>query len=81
MKIGIDIGGSHIGIGLVDGDKLLDSVEAIFTYEEKKNIKETILKNIDELISKLLYKNDLQIQNIEMIGIASPRNNFWRHYC
>ena len=30
MKIGIDIGGSHIGIGLVDGYNLIDTIDRFF---------------------------------------------------
>ena len=31
MKIGVDLGGSHVGIGLVDGDKIIDIKDKIFT--------------------------------------------------
>ena len=41
MNIGIDIGGSHIGIGVVSPDgKILKKVEEKITYIEKNNIKE-----------------------------------------
>lgn len=72
MKIGIDLGGSHVGVGLVDEDKLIDTIDKIFTEEEKKDIKLAIITNIDNLINQLLYKHDLKIQDIERIGIASP---------
>ncbi len=72
MKIGIDLGGSHIGIGLVDGENLLDTIDNIFTQEDKENIENSILKYIDDSINKLLYNHDLKIQDIELIGIASP---------
>ena len=72
MKIGIDLGGSHVGVGLVEEEKLIDTVDKIFTAEEKKNIEVSILTNIENLINQLLYKHDLKIQDIERIGIASP---------
>ena len=40
MKIGIDIGGSHIGIGVVDKNgKIVEKIEKRLTEVEKKNIK------------------------------------------
>lgn len=35
MKIGIDIGGSHIGIGLVDGNSIIRKIEKDFAFYEK----------------------------------------------
>lgn len=72
MKIGIDIGGSHIGIGLVDGYNLLDTVDKFFSVEDRKNIENAILRNIDELLNKLLNRNNISINSIEKIGVASP---------
>ncbi len=68
MKIGIDLGGSHIAIGVID-DKgyIVEKIEKRLLYKDKKNIKETIenyiIKNTNELMSK--YK-------IKEIGIAVP---------
>lgn len=72
MKIGIDLGGSHVGVGLVDGEELIVHIDKNFTEEDKIDIKGTILKDIDELINTLLEENDIKIDEIEMIGIASP---------
>ena len=72
MKIGIDIGGSHIGVGLVEEHKLIDTVEKFFMQEDKKDIENVIVRNIDELINELLVKNKKSLQDIEKIGIASP---------
>lgn len=72
MKIGIDLGGSHVGVGLVEEDKLIDTVDKIFTEEEKKNIEASILDNIDKAIDKLLAVHNMKIEDIERIGIASP---------
>lgn len=68
MKIGIDLGGSHIAIGVID-DKgyIVEKIEKRLLSKDKKNIKETIenyiIKNTNELTSK--YK-------IKKIGIAVP---------
>lgn len=72
MKIGIDLGGSHIGIGLVEEDKIIDIKEKHFNREDRINIEETIINSIERLIGELLQDNNLTIENIEAIGIASP---------
>ena len=66
MKIGIDIGGSHIGIGLVD-----DNGKIIL--KEEKYIKNA--DNIKDIIEEFIIENVMQltlIYNIESIGIAIP---------
>lgn len=72
MKIGIDLGGSHIGVGLINGGEILDIKEKIYTPEEKQDIKSNIFRIIDELIKELLKSNNLKIEEIELIGMASP---------
>ncbi len=72
MKIGIDLGGSHIGVGLVENENLLDTVDKFFSSEDRKDIENAILRNIDELINELLNKNNIVLENIEKIGVASP---------
>lgn len=68
MKIGIDLGGSHIAIGVID-DKyyIVEKFEKRLLAKDKKNIKESIesyiIKNVNELTQK--YK-------IKEIGIAVP---------
>ena len=68
MKIGIDLGGSHIAIGVVDKDgKILDKREkklrGIANRLIKKTIEETIIDNVKE------YQNNYKITEI---GIAIP---------
>ncbi len=68
MKIGIDLGGSHIAIGVVDNnDFIVEKIEKRLMSKEKKDIKnfleDYIIKNVKELISK--YK-------ITEIGMAIP---------
>lgn len=72
MNIGIDIGGSHIGIGLVQKEKIIDKKEIEIISKNEENIEEFIVKNIVDIISKILKKNKLQIKDIQKIGIATP---------
>ena len=66
MKIGIDIGGSHVGIGLVDDDG------SIILKEEKFIVEKT---NVEGLIEKFIIENVIKITSnyeVESIGIAVP---------
>ena len=66
MKIGIDLGGSHIGIGLVDDQGYIRSKEEKF-IKDKTNIENTIEDFVNEEIIKMKEMN-----SIEGIGIAVP---------
>lgn len=72
MKIGIDLGGSHIGVGLVEGYELKDTVDQFFSEEDRTDIENAIVRKIEELINEILLKNNMNINNIESIGVASP---------
>lgn len=72
MKIGIDLGGSHIGVGLIEGVELKDTVDVFFTEEDRKDIENAIINHIERLIKELLEKNNVELENIVSIGIASP---------
>ena len=72
MKIGVDLGGSHVGIGLVDGDKIIDIKDKIFTRQDRMDIENTIVESIKVFVNELLVENNLKIEDIECIGIASP---------
>lgn len=68
MKIGIDLGGSHIGIGVVDDKgRIIEKQERRILEKEKKAIttfiEDYITKNVNEMTNK--YK-------ITSIGIATP---------
>ena len=68
MKIGIDLGGSHIGIGVVDNNGIIvEQKEKRIMTKEKKDIESFIesyiIENVNDIISK--YK-------ITSIGIAIP---------
>lgn len=66
MKIGIDLGGSHIAIGLVDENGNIVQKEEKF-LEEKTNIKKIVEEFITESAMQMMLLN-----NVESIGIAIP---------
>lgn len=72
MKIGIDVGGSHIGLGLVNKDgKLILKKEK--DYEKiEEDMSYIVLETIVNLIRKILKENSIKKENIESIGIAFP---------
>ena len=68
MKIGIDLGGSHVAIGVVDSNGvIIEKKERRILAKEKKDIctfiEEYIVENVNEIIQK---------HNISSIGIAIP---------
>lgn len=71
MNIGIDIGGSHIAVGLVNDYKIIIKKEHNWTEEEKLNLPEYIVKYAKELIKNILKLN----YNIKKIGIGFPAAN------
>ena len=72
MKIGVDLGGSHVGIGLVEEDRIISIKDKIFTRQDRVDIETTIVESIVNLIDELLKENSMTISDIESIGIASP---------
>ena len=66
MKIGIDIGGSHIAIGLVDENGSIIVKEEKFVVE-KNNVRELIELFIIETVVDMMSEYD-----IKGIGIAVP---------
>ena len=68
MKIGIDLGGSHIAVGLIESNgKVLSKKEVQILKEDEKNIK--------DIIENYITTNVKEISNkyaIESIGIAIP---------
>ena len=68
MKIGIDLGGSHIAIGVVDyNNELIDKTERDFSEEDKMDIITIIENYIVENIN--IFKEKYEI---ESVGIAIP---------
>jgi len=72
MRIGIDIGGSHVGVGLINNGLILNVEERNLTRIDRVNIKENIVKIIIELLNKVIEESNVDLNDIEFIGIASP---------
>ena len=63
MKIGIDIGGSHIGVGHVDDQGYIKNKEEIFIKDKT---------NIENTIEEFIYRKIIEICPVDGIGIAVP---------
>lgn len=72
MKIGVDLGGSHIGIGLVDGENIIATLDKILTREDRVEIEKTIVNEITRMINELCQTQNVDLSSIESIGIAAP---------
>ena len=72
IRIGVDIGGSHVGVGIVKNGVLIDFTERDLTKQDKINIKKTLVDTIIELINYILDDSRLNISDIDLIGIAAP---------
>lgn len=70
MKIGIDLGGSHIGVGIIQGGKVVYKVEK--DLKDKEKGEENILKLIILEINSIISQNNLKLEEIEKIGISCP---------
>ena len=72
MNIGIDIGGSHIAVGLIDDNKeIIFKEEHNWTEEEKIDLLKSVEEYSKQYIREILEKND----NITKIGIGFPSAN------
>ena len=68
MKIGIDIGGSHIALGVVDSNgRIIEKIEKRLKSAEKKAIEKAIEEYITDNVEKLIQK-----YKISNVGIAIP---------
>ena len=65
MNIGIDIGGSHIGIALIENEKIVKEVEQ--EIEKREGIEKNILDIVDFYIDAFSQMGD-----IKRIGIVAP---------
>lgn len=74
MKIGVDVGGSHVGIGLINKNGTIVSKEEkdISNKDKDTNYGTKIVKAIIEAITKLLEKEKIDIKEISLIGMAIP---------
>ena len=72
MNIGIDIGGSHIAVGVVnDQNEIVFKEEHNWTEEEKINLLKSVEEYSKQYIRKILEKNE----DITKIGIGFPSAN------
>lgn len=68
MKIGVDIGGSHIAVGVIDNKgRVLEKAEKRLMSTEKKNITKAIEEIVIEYVKQFREK-----YTISEIGIAMP---------
>lgn len=68
MKIGIDLGGSHISVGVIDeSGKILSQEDIQILEEDKRNIKDIIENYILTSVKKII-----EFHKVESIGIAIP---------
>lgn len=72
MKIGIDIGGSHVGVGLVNNIGSIEIKKETDLKNNKKNIEQELENIIVASIIAILEQKKKKLENIELIGIASP---------
>ena len=74
MKIGVDVGGSHIGVGLVNSQgKIIAKEEKDLNNNGKAaDYNERLTKTIIELITSILENTKTDIKKISLIGIAIP---------
>lgn len=77
MKIGIDLGGSHIAIGVVNSKgEILEKVGKRLSDIEKQDVKKAIEEFILEKVNELKRKYE-----IEEMGIGMPRmGRKWNSY-
>lgn len=73
MKIGIDLGGSHIAVGVISEGKVLAKKEENIKFVDYQGeIKELIRDTIVSLINVVLEEANVPIFLIESIGIGIP---------
>ena len=74
MKIGVDLGGSHIAIGLVDNENnLISKKEHNWTETERTKLFESVEYYSKKLIHEIINEN--KSVEIEKIGIGYPYRN------
>ena len=75
MKIGIDIGGSHVGIGLVDEFGNIQQKKEKYIVEKIENESQINKQNLKEEITQFIIQTIKEYQKmdfVENVGIAVP---------
>ena len=72
VNIGIDLGGSHVAIGVVNSrGKILEQYEKDFTIEEKKNLINVAIEFIVKTVNNLKTKYEFSKIGLGMAGSFS----------
>lgn len=72
MKIGIDVGGSHVALGIIDDNgKLVLKEEKDYSYNSE-DMSQIVLETIIGLLYKTIRENKIEEKEIELIGITFP---------
>ena len=70
MKIGIDVGGSHVGIGIVNSlGEIVYKLEKDYDKKEK-DMSQVVIQTIKELLENCL--KEVNTSQIKSIGMAFP---------
>lgn len=75
MRIGIDLGGSHVAVGLISEEgKILIKKQAdiLKKYKEEGRVQKFIVDTILQKIDEILEESGLNKEFITQIGIATP---------
>lgn len=73
MNIGIDLGGSHIAVGLVDEkNNIIIKQEHNWTEDEKSNLFNSVEKQSKKIIKEIIESTNIKI---DKIGIGYPSAN------
>lgn len=68
--LGVDLGGTNIAVGLLNEKSELICKESIPTLRERPY--EEIIKDLSNLCLKVIKDNNLEVKDIESIGVGSP---------
>ena len=71
MKIGIDVGGSHVALGIIDNNKLICKKEQDYLFYNE-DMSEIVLETIIELIYKTINQYKIEKKDIDLIGVTFP---------
>ena len=70
VRIGVDIGGTDVKIGLIDSDQNIISSASIPT--SKENGIETVIKNIARKVNTMLEEAGISIEQCIGVGVGIP---------
>lgn len=75
MKFGIDLGGSHVAIGLVDENSEIIEKRTYYMNDRKNvSLEDYIVSSIVHGVNEILQNTKYNLCQIESIGIATPGN-------